>query len=315
MSHFKSILDTIEKAVNRLGGVAVKRQEKLFRELILELKKLETRGDTLVNNLSNLSAINKIKVKLEKLMVDDKYQSELKRFAKAFDQIQSINQEYFSQFATKHKKKDVLKVIRDSAVETTLTNLTETGLSVGVTEGLRKILLDNVTTGGSYSDMTEKLRTYLLGDATEKKEGAFERYVKAYSNTAINQFSAEYNKAIADDLGLEWYMFDGSLLETSREFCIKAVQKKYIHVSEFETILRGDFGKLGKVPVAKKSGLPNGLMAGTTAENFVRRRGGWNCGHQMIAVDSLVVPDQVKEEVYATPVYKLWAKRNGKAAA
>jgi hypothetical protein len=141
-----------------------------------------------------------------------------------------------------------------------------------------------------------------------------QRYVKTYANTAINQFSAEYNKTISDDLGLEWYGYNGSLLTTSREFCDKCVEKKYIHVSEFPALIKGDFGALGEIHITKSTGLPDGMMAGTDETNLVRRRGGWNCGHQMIAVAESVVPQGIKDAVYATQAYKDWAAKNGKVA-
>jgi hypothetical protein len=310
MSDIKQILDTIQKAVDRLSGSVATKQEPLFRSILTMLKNLDTKGDNLINNITNLKKINEIKIKIEKLIIDDKYKAELRAFAQSYSDIQNLHNDYFSKFAAAWKPTKALNVLKKTAIESTINNLTETGLQVGVTDGIRQILQKNVTAGGSYADLTEQLRNYMLTD--NKGEGALERYVKTYSNTAINQFSAEYNKTIADDLGLEWYMYDGSLLETSRPFCIKCVHKKYIHASEFETILRGDFGADGHIGVSKTTGLPAGLMAGTTPENFPRRRGGWNCGHQLIAVDDIVVPQVDKDRVYASNTYKAWTAKNGK---
>lgn len=58
-------------------------------------------------------------------------------------------------------------------------------------------------------------------------------------------------------------------------------------------------------------------MDGTTPENFQRRRGGWNCGHQLIAVDSkTAVPDNVRKAVYSTADFYTWLnhKKNGTVA-
>lgn len=304
MSDVTQILSTIEAAVNRLGGAAAKKQEPLFKELLSMLKRLDTRGDTLLNNIANLKTINEIKVKLERLIISDKYKDELKAFAESYNSIQDLHNAYFASFAAYYRPTVRLNVLKKTAIESTLNGLTEVGIQVGVTEGLRKILRTNISTGGSYAEMTHELRNYML--TNDSGEGALQRYVKTFANTAINQFSAEYNKAIADDLGLEWYMYTGSLLETSREFCQKAVKKKYIHVSEFPTILKGNFGELGKIPLSPKTDLPPGLMAGTNPDNFPRRRGGWSCGHQLIAVSDAIVPSGIKDSVYKTAEYKKW---------
>lgn len=314
MSDIKRIVTTIEDAVNSISDTAKQRQPVLLKELLALLKKLDTRGDTLLNNINNLKIINNIKVRLEKLIIDNKYQAGVKDFIAAYNDIQQLHNAYFAAFASKptheiiKSNQRALNILTRTAIETTVNNLTETGLQAGVTEGLRKLMLTNINMGGSYADMTEQLRHYLIGD--KENAGALEKYVRTYTTTAINQYSAEYNKTIADDLGLEWYVYDGSLIETSRQFCIHAVEKKYIHKSEFDTLLDGDFDGV-HIHINKATGLPDGMLPGTDASNLIRRRGGWNCGHSMIAVDDLIVPQNKKEAVYASLKYKSWKQRKG----
>lgn len=312
MSSLNQILETIKASVNRIGSFASKRQDPLLREVLGLVKKLETKGDNIQNNINNLKVLNQIKSKVERLMIDDKYISEVKSFVQSYNDLQNIHNEYFSKFNAKWKPAKSLNILKNSAIETTINSFTETGIEVGVTDGIKKILLENITNGGSYFDLTEQLRKHITG--AERSEGAVERYVRTFATTSINQFSAEYNKSIADDLGLEWYGYSGSLLETSRDWCEKCVEKKFIHVSEFPALLEGDFGSLGSVKISKSTGLPAGLMKGTNETNLVRRRGGWNCGHQMLAVNESIVPDNIKNAVYATQAYKNWAAKNGKKA-
>jgi len=304
---FDEILIAIQEAVDRLGKVAADKQNPLSREVMTMLKQLETKGDTILNNVNNLKLINNLKAKIERIVIDKKYKAELKTFAKAFEQIGNMQNQYFATFNTKFKPKAVMNVLKKDAIKTTLTNLTEAGLQAGVTDGLRRILLTNVTSGGSYAALTDQLRNHLTNNATG--EGALERYVKTYATTAINQFSAEYNKKISSDLGLKWYMYTGSLITTSRDFCIHATEKTYMHESEFPTLLKGNIDGQ-QVHLNKKTGLPDGMMEGTTPDNFPRRRGGWNCRHQLIAVDDLIVPKNVKDRVYSTREFQTWSLQN-----
>ena len=312
MSDVKTIVASIKDAVDSLGASAEIRQDTLFKELIGLTKTLETRGDVLLNNIKNLGVINKIKVKLERLIIDPKYKEDVKKFVGSYSDIQDLSNQYFSQFNAKFKPSATANGVKFTAIQSTLNGLFENGINTGVIDGLKKILQTNISAGGSYAHLTEQLRNYMLTNDTG--EGALQRYVKTYANTAINQFSAEYNKTIADDLGLEWYGYDGSLLTTSREFCDKCVEKKYIHVSEFPALIKGDFGALGEIHITKSTGLPDGMMVGTDATNLVRRRGGWNCGHQMIAVDDSIVPQSIKNAVYASQAYKNWAAAHEKDA-
>lgn len=310
MSDVKDIVASIQDAVDTLSSSAAIKQDALFKGLIGLTKSLETRGDVLLNNIKNLGIINQIKVKLERLIIDPKYKDDVKEFVKSYSDIQGLSNEYFSQFNAKFKPSATANGVKQTAIASTLNGLFENGINTGVLDGIKKILQTNINAGGSYAHLTEQLRNYVL--TNDNSEGALERYVKTYANTAINQFTAEYNKTIADDLGLEWYGYDGSLLTTSREFCEKCKEKKYIHISEFPAIIAGDFGPLGECKIEKSTGLPNGMMAGTDPGNLVRRRGGWNCGHQMIAVDDSVVPQGIKDAVYSTQAYKDWATSNGK---
>ena len=312
MSDVKTIVASIKDAVDSLSSGAEIKQDALFKSLIGLTKSLETRGDVLLNNVKNLGLINQIKVKLERLIIDPKYKEDVKKFIGSYSGIQDLSNQYFSQFNAKFKPSATANGVKQTAIQSTLNGLFENGINTGVIDGLKKILQTNISAGGSYAHLTEQLRNYMLTNDTG--EGALQRYVKTYANTAINQFSAEYNKSIADDLGLEWYGYDGSLLTTSREFCDKCVEKKYIHISEFPAIIAGNFGALGDIHITKSTGLPDGMMVGTDETNLVRRRGGWNCGHQMIAVAESVVPQNIRDTVYATQAYKNWAAKNGKVA-
>jgi hypothetical protein len=310
MSDIRTILSTIQSSIDQFTGDVGAKQETLFRQIVTLAKDLDVKDDAIVNSVANLKKISQIKIKIEKLIIDPKYKDQLKQFVQSYDAIQQLHNDYFANINAAFTPFAGLNILKKTAVQATLNNLTEAGIDANVTGPLKKILMANMAAGGSYADLTDQLRTFMLGK--DKIPGALQQYVGTYATTSINQFSAEYNKMIADDLGMEWYVYTGSLLTTSRPFCIKAVNKKYIHISEFQALLDGDFGSLGKVHMNKKTGLPDGMMDGTNPENFPRRRGGWNCGHQLIAVNEIIVPQNLKDAVYRTAAYKSWAARNGK---
>jgi len=91
-------------------------------------------------------------------------------------------------------------------------------------------------------------------------------------------------------LGLVWYQYVGSLITTSREFCIHLVGKRYVHESEITGIINGKIDG-EKVSLA-------GLIPDTTKDNFPILRGGYNCRHQMLAVSEATVPKKVRIELY-----------------
>ena len=140
-------------------------------------------------------------------------------------------------------------------------------------------LTTGITSGQSYAALTETLRKTLTD--TDGGTGLLSRYAKTYATDSINHFAAEYMAAVAGDLNLEWYVYRGTNLTTTREFCELMTKKEYVHKSEIPELLKGRIDG-HQCRIYDKTGLPYGMKEGTNADNFIVNRGGWNCGHQLI---------------------------------
>ena len=56
---------------------------------------------------------------------------------------------------------------------------------------------------------------------SEEKLGAVDSFIKQNLYDLFNQYERMVNLQFARDLGLKWFTYEGSLIDTSREFCIK----------------------------------------------------------------------------------------------
>lgn len=113
----------------------------------------------------------------------------------------------------------------------------------------------------------------------------------------MTQLAGENNRLFTDDLGAEWFQYVGSVIETTRQFCELLTEKEYIHKSEIKDILNGYIeidGKVHECEMNPKTGLPKGLIEGTTEQNFQVNVGGWNCRHQLIPISELMVPEHIR---------------------
>ena len=128
----------------------------------------------------------------------------------------------------------------------------------------------------------------------DKGSGALSKYANTYATTAISQYAGENNKILTDDLGLEWFEYVGSNIETTREFCDHLTEKRYIHKSEIKTILKGEIDGY-QCEIYEKTGLPKGMIEGTNEQNFQVNCGGWNCRHQLVPVAKEAIPKNEKE--------------------
>lgn len=179
------------------------------------------------------------------------------------------------------------------------------------------ILRTNITTGGSYSALNDQLREALVNTKTD---GLLLKYTKQITTDSINQYSAQYTQTVSNDLGFEFFAYQGTDIMTSRPFCQAMVEhNRYFHISQVPNLLKGldaqgnkleykdnKTDETKKVELYARTGLPHGFIPGTNVANFFVNRAGFNCMHQTRPVSESLVPLNVREIIYATPQYKAW---------
>jgi len=299
MPDFNKIIREIKRSLSGFDKSIPALQDKLFKEMITEIKRLDTKGDNLAITVKNLSILTSIKNKLNRLILNKEYVAEIKEFAASFNEVYKLQFEYWKSIDNTFKPKPLLKAIRNQAVTDTVKSLTTQGISANVSDAIIGILRTNITSGGSYSDLAEQLRQSLTN--TPESKGILDRYVKTVANDSIQQFNRQYTQIVSNDLGYTWFRYMNTDIETTRCFCDKMTDKNYFHVSEVPEILKG----LG-CDIYAKTKLPYGMIDGTNAENFFIRAGGWNCRHSINPVAERQVPKNIRDEVYATATYIAW---------
>lgn len=279
-------------------------QSKLFKEVLTEIKRLNTKGDKISVTVKNLSILTSIKNKLNRIILNREYVAEIKDFVKSFNNVYALQFEYWKSVEKTFKPRPLLKAIRNQAITDTFQSLTTQGISANVSDAIIGILRTNITSGGSYTDLAEQLRQSLTN--TPESKGILDRYVKTVANDSIQQFNRQYTQIVSNDLGYTWYRYMNTDIETTRCFCDKMTDKNYFHISEVPEILKG----LG-CDIYKKTGLPYGMIDGTNADNFFIRAGGWNCRHSIQPVAERQVPGNIRTEVFNTSAYKVWKSAKG----
>lgn len=294
MSQISDILQTIDGATKQFASTLDKSQARLLAEALDLAKTLDIKNGKIAPSIENLKRISSIKAKLNKAVVNSDYLKSVKDLVGNFDTIQAAQNAYFYPMAAKFTAAKKQALIKEISIDNTISQLTETGLAANVTDEIRNKLLKSVTSGAQYNDLVAEMTQYLTD--TEESPGALSKYAQTYVNTSLNQFAGNNNKLMTEDLGMEWFRYVGSNKETSREFCIHLEAKDYVHVSEIPGILRGVIDG-HKCKIYPATGLPYGMIDGTTPDNFMTNRGGWNCGHQLIPVMEASVPASTKAKI------------------
>jgi hypothetical protein len=261
--------------------------------------------------VKNLSLINSIKNKLNKIILTPEYITQVKDFAKSFNEITTLQNDYWRTIDKTFKPKPLLKAIREQAITDTVGKLTEAGIGANIAEPIADILRTNITTGGSYKDLTEQLRENLVNTQTP---GTMEKYISQITTDAVNQYSAQYTQVVSSDLGYEFFKYDNTDISSTRPWCDAMTDQPYFHISQLPklisaqglTYLNKKTGKREPVPVNQKTGLPSGMIPGTDASNIFIRRGGYRCQHQIRPVNERQVPADILAKIKASPEYIAW---------
>lgn len=278
----------VDDVVGQFGKNLTTIEKNILSEIELLIKELELDSSGRVkSNTANLKKVSLIGKKLERIILSKRYLEDVRKFAHSFTEVASLQSGMYG------VRNEQLSLIEKMSVESVVDNLTESGVKANITNPIKDMLVKYVVSGGKYTDMTDMLRERILSNG---KDGIVIRYLKTYTLDSINTFSASYNKIISDIGKYEWFQYTGSLLETSREFCEKMVEKKYFHVSEIPLLIKGLIDG-HQCELSPRTGKPNGMKEETTRENFTQLRGGWNCGHQIVGLPESRVPKHLIDKL------------------
>lgn len=318
---YKDIIKEINRALSSFDKSIPGLQGKLYDEMLDQVKKLDVVGDRIAVSVKNLSILAAIKGKLNKIILNKEYRGEIKDFVKVFNNVYSLNTLYWQGLEQKFSPKPLLKAVRNQAINDVVEGLTTRGISANVSDAIVSVLRTNITTGGSYKDLTEQLRQSLVN--TPESKGILDKYVKTVATDSINQFNRQYTNIVAADLGYVWFLYANTEINTSRPFCQSMVENnKWFHISQVPELLQAKY--LGNkmrytdnidevektVELYKKTNLPSGFVAGTNVDSFFTLAGGYNCGHTIQPANIRQVPAEIVLQVQATAAYKKWEKDN-----
>lgn len=286
---FKKTFDAISLSVEKFNTKVEIRASDMWSKILKVVKTLETddNGAILIST-KNLKVLRTLRNDLEKTIVTPAYKKNLNSFLNSFDELKTINDTYYKSIASFSTNKHVFNTIKNLSVDSTKNSLLESGIASEVITPIEKILQDNITTGGNITDLIESLRTDIIGDS--ERLGRLERYSKQITTDALNQYNANYNQAVSNDLGMEFYYYSGAIKTNSRSYCKDMVSKgRYFHKKEVEQ---------------SSTQIWSGKIPNTNSSTIFINRGGYNCGHQWLAVQTEDVPKSAISRNIANGNYK-----------
>jgi hypothetical protein len=259
------------KKIQELQMAIEKRMDNALPKVFAKL------SDQVIDLASNLSLDAKDRAKSLKEMIKLKkdiadtivnnslYQIQVAEVIAGFDQLAKLSDDYISVILDDFKPKtELYKAILETNIATTKDALLGAGIRDNFGTAIQEVLKDNISGIGTRSELNKTLRKFIEGTDTEK--AFLERYIKQTTNDSVMTFNAEYIQTIADDLNVEYYLYQGTIIADTRPFC-EARSGRFFTKEEVQ-----------KWPNLKGW---QGRMAGTNSSTIFIYRGGYNCRHQL----------------------------------
>ena len=291
-----TIESIITEKVKRLESVpdkfvtSVERSQKeVLKKLISDLSKLDRVGDKIDITNANILKIEEIGNELKKILFDGDYVAAVKDFASEIIDQGKLTQQFFKKafpddFTNDEIFKNILKVSQEQAISL----FSEEAVSQELIQPLKSTLLNAITTGADVGTTTESLMTLIDGD--KNIDGLLTRYAKTYAKDAFSTTDRQYTTIIGNELDVQWYVYRGGELGTTRPFC-KHLNGQYMSKQEVVDLGNGidlDGSKLTADEL-------KGRAAGTNGSTIFTFAGGYNCEHSFLPTSIGNVPKTVIE--------------------
>ena len=265
---------TPEQLIKKIQELQLAIESRMDEALPKVFAKLSNQVIDLASNLS-LDATDRAKtlkemIKLRKDIADtiinnSLYQAQVAEVLKGFEMLADLSNDYMSIILDDFKPKtELYKAILQTNIETTKNALLGAGIRDNFSTAIQEVLKDNIAGVGTRAKLNDTLRKFIEG--TPENAPFLNRYIKQTTNDSVMTFNAEYIQTISDDLGVQYYLYAGTLIEDSRSFC-QARSGRYFTTDQVKAWanLKGWQGR----------------MAGTNSNTIFIYRGGYNCRHQL----------------------------------
>lgn len=271
-------IDTIVGAADARYTNAIARVQKdLYNQLSVILKDLELDPDGYIKqNSANRKVMSKAEAKIQEVFSSSLYTAAVSNYVSTVPKVDVQNVKYFKSIDTTFSpKRQFLTNLQNETIATVERYVLRDGLQSQVVQPLIQILNQNINSGGQFSGFLQQVRDYVVGN--DQVEGRALSYSRTYLRDSLFTYSRTYQQSVTNDLGLEWYLYQGGATDKSRDFCLER-KGNFYHQKEVE-----DWADLQW----------KGKKQGTTSSSIFLFAGGWNCADSLIPVSIMIVPQIV----------------------
>lgn len=245
----------------------------IFQRMEVLIDQLDTVGGNIALTDANLQLATQVAELVGQIATTPEYVEALQAFASSFDQQATITEAYmkevFGRLPEIGSREQIINASRLAALE----QLTGSALIQELGAPLQQQILASVQSGATKKEVTKFVKEFLEG-GLNGKEARLSAYAGTIVDTTFSVFDRTYTQIISKDLDVKYYRYAGTIIKTTREFCIERAGK-YFTTDEVKA-----WGALEWA----------GQIAGTDENTIFAYCGGWNCRHSILPVAE--IPNQ-----------------------
>lgn len=258
-------------------------QARLADRLAVLMATLDTRGGAIEASEANASRLTEILSILQSEFNDDDYLRAVTEYLRTYDRLDASLVEYMSQFgrldvdvigALRRQNKLILAQYLTNPQSFARTVWLPLGATIAAAISSEQPIVDAINAG----------KGLLTGADTETGIGPLIRDAADVSEASLRTHDKRTTKAAADQTEIEFYLFQGSDIDSTREWC-DARSGHAWHVEEIK-----EWGR----QAAAGNGW-DGMVEGTDEETIFVYLGGWygrqkGCRHILVPIARVDVP-------------------------
>jgi hypothetical protein len=286
-------LNYIQTTIDDLTVTSATLQTEISRMVWDQVQRFEIKNTRFIAAQDPRARLLDIEERMEKILRGKIYTNAVKDYLGSFSQIEAqtvaLHRDYNDLEVELKKLSPARQVVYNQAKDA----LYSSGINAAYKGPVMHMLLFQVTTGGSISDMEKILERWTTGDLsassrspTGKPIPNLQQYTTQLARDTSHQYAGTLNEIIRDEYGLEGMHYVGDIITDSRPLCVYLVNlRRDVPNKELQQLLDRPDLKPGRIP-------------GTTVENFCTYRGGYGCRHLAFPVRVTRAPN---EEPRPTP--------------
>jgi len=279
----------LEQARMKLENTTLRLQTNLFTQVINDIViRLDVKDGVILDNANNyrlISELDKVYDTFNKKVIE----TLLPQINKGTETIANMSKGYFSIALSGNipvrfeKILEATRVLTDLRLGIRMSKMIRSGTLMSMLRvdplDFKQLMSKAVTSQMNMKDFVNVVKESITG--SEEKIGSLERQFKRFAYDSYQQYDAAYNKNLANEFGMKYFIYQGGLIKDSRDFCV-CHNGKVFSIEETETWqdwtpAKCDFPE-GYV-IKQKDVYAKPSYLGFAGYDPLVDRGGYNCRH------------------------------------